>query len=521
MHLTVDLQSGDVFSIEVEGQTDIGTLKALLEAETGIAADKLFIRHNGRLLPASGTLQNAQVQDNDVVVVSQQMHMQHQPVPSPQPPQQHPAAVNTDGTLQNPQAYLHAALSNPAMLAAYPPEIRDAVSTGDIGAVQRAFQQMQETDRMLAEVIRPGEDENDPEVQKRIAEYIRKKNIQDNLEAAWEHNPEVFGHINMLYVNMEVNKHKIAAFIDSGAQITVMSAKTAESCNLLRLMDTRCAGIVTGVGTAKVLGKVHQAPLKIGNQQVTASITILEQDSMKFLFGLDMLRRYQCSIDLHKHVLRFGSINNAELPFLAEHELPDRLQRELSDKQAGGSGRLDADAGAGPSSGPAAIPSAATPSAATPSVAVPSATAPNAARRNAAVPQATMPNAVIPNAAPGGATTLLDRNAAGAAAAALSAALLSAAAGRGAGITSLGGRPAAAAPAAAPARTTLTTNTHPAASGAASSGALNRPAGVDQAAVQRLVGLGFTPEESLQTLQVCNGDVEQAASLLFSTRFGG
>lgn len=41
-------------------------------------------------------------------------------------------------------------------------------------------------------------------LQKRIAEYIRQKNIQDNLEAAWEHNPEVFGHINMLYVNMEV-----------------------------------------------------------------------------------------------------------------------------------------------------------------------------------------------------------------------------------------------------------------------------------------------------------------------------
>lgn len=100
-----------------------------------------------------------------MVVVSQQMHMQHQPVPSPQPPQQHPAAVNTNGTLQNPQAFLHAALINPAMLAAYTPEIRDAVSTGDIGAVQRAFQQMQETDRMLAEVIRPGEDENDPEVQ--------------------------------------------------------------------------------------------------------------------------------------------------------------------------------------------------------------------------------------------------------------------------------------------------------------------------------------------------------------------
>lgn len=96
-----------------------------------------------------------------------------------------------------------------------------------------------------------------------------------------------------------------------------------------------------------------QAPLKVGNQHVSASITILEDDSMPFLFGLDMLRRYQCSIDLHKNVLRFGSINNAELPFLAEHELPERLQRESGDAPAGQG------VGMGSSSGPAILPNAA------------------------------------------------------------------------------------------------------------------------------------------------------------------
>ena len=92
-----------------------------------------------------------------------------------------------------------------------------------------------------------------------------------------------------------------------------------------------------------------QAPLKIGSQHVSVSITILEDDSMPFLFGLDMLRRYQCSIDLHKNVLRFGSINDAELPFLAEHELPERLRHKNSDVAGGGVGE-----GAAP--GPAALP---------------------------------------------------------------------------------------------------------------------------------------------------------------------
>ena len=96
-----------------------------------------------------------------------------------------------------------------------------------------------------------------------------------------------------------------------------------------------------------------QAPLKVGTQHVSASITILEDNSMPFLFGLDMLRRYQCSIDLHKNVLRFGSINNAELPFLAEHELPERLRRESGDPPAGKG------VGEGSSSGPAILPNSA------------------------------------------------------------------------------------------------------------------------------------------------------------------
>jgi len=52
-------------------------------------------------------------------------------------------------------------------------------------------------------------DPNDAEAQKEIEEMIRKEMIQNNYAEAQEKFPEFFGHINMLYVDVKVNKRPI------------------------------------------------------------------------------------------------------------------------------------------------------------------------------------------------------------------------------------------------------------------------------------------------------------------------
>ncbi|GJJ07228.1 hypothetical protein Clacol_001428 [Clathrus columnatus] len=310
--------------VEVDPQMELENIMALLEAESGIPPAEQSISIDGRELSnPRATIMECVGNSKSVLLLRRKVIIAGRTA-------EQDAEMMRLQILGDPQ--LMKEIQDVTPYSSTQPELADALINNPprfAELLARLRQQQQEWEvQKQREIELLNADPFDVEAQRRIEETIRQQAVLENMQHAMEYAPESFGRVTMLYIPVEVNSRPVKAFVDSGAQQTIILSPQGESSN------RRFSGIAKGVGTAKILGRVHSAQLKIADLHLACSFTIMEVRrairlavtlgrDVDLLFGLDMLKAHQAIIDLEKNALR---IQGREVKFLAEHELPDKAR---------------------------------------------------------------------------------------------------------------------------------------------------------------------------------------------------
>jgi hypothetical protein len=148
MQLTVAAWDDRVFPVELDANETLDTLKAILEAESGLPASQQQLVHHGKPLPAAAagqTLSAAGVADGDVLMLlplqpsgqqgrsgNQQQQQEHNPM----------MELAEDGSAKAPAAFIQAVKAQPRMMAALQqsnPALASAIRDEDISVMQVRF----------------------------------------------------------------------------------------------------------------------------------------------------------------------------------------------------------------------------------------------------------------------------------------------------------------------------------------------------------------------------------------------
>jgi DNA damage-inducible protein 1 len=353
--------------LEVDPSMTADLLRSVASMELMLPASEFHLWFHGEPLRDDTTLSAAGVADDDIIMV-RKIDMEP-PAPAASSSSSSSGAQGSEDfrgltwedidTAQISPERLFAILKqNPRMVEQirHNPELYEAATASDVGKL-RLFLMQRELERQSADIEmqalrdRLARDASDAGAKHRLEELERQRAVMANWADAMEHTPEAFGRVTMLYIPCEVNGVSMKAFVDSGAQMTIMSKRMAEATGLMRLCDTRFAGMASGMGSAPILGRVHLAQLKVGKSFFPVSLSIVEQNNLGMLLGLDMLKRHrvslshrgraggfidalQCQIDLKDNCLVIEGASGAErVTFLPEHMIGDETETSVAESE--------------------------------------------------------------------------------------------------------------------------------------------------------------------------------------------
>nr|AFK48240.1 unknown [Lotus japonicus] len=208
MKITVMTADEQILTLDVDPNESVENVKALLEVETSVPLQKQQLLFNGKEVRNPEKLSALGVKDDDLLM----MVSGGGGAAAASSGSANDLSFNPDGSAVNPSAFQQHIRRDSNMMGQLfqsDPELAQAILGNDLNRLQEILRLRH---RQKDEYRRQKEEELallyadpfDVEAQKKIEAAIRQKGIDENWEAALEHNPEAFARVVMLYVDMEV-----------------------------------------------------------------------------------------------------------------------------------------------------------------------------------------------------------------------------------------------------------------------------------------------------------------------------
>ena len=135
--------------------------------------------------------------------------------------------------------------------------------------------------------------------------------VESNFEMAYNNIPELLFKPDMIYVNGKFNDNNIKLFIDTGASSSVLSLDTVKKLGLYEYIDFSYNGIAVGIGTNKIIGRIHYIEIQVDDYIIPISVNVLENSEnftdFDILIGLNVLYANGIIIDTRNKCLLFNN----------------------------------------------------------------------------------------------------------------------------------------------------------------------------------------------------------------------
>lgn len=177
--------------------------------------------------------------------------------------------------------------------------------------------------RNLADVLKNYDD---------MAEIAYQYKIHEQYQHSYTYDPESFTTSCMLYIPIKINNVPILAFVDSGAEKSILSSDFLEGLKLDKMLDKRFVGQARGVGTGNITGRLHHVMFTFDNEFLPHSLTVLESLGSAVLIGLDFMRKYKCIIDFNTNSFKITGLD-VELKFLNEGQVERYSNKILTEEE--------------------------------------------------------------------------------------------------------------------------------------------------------------------------------------------